>query len=62
MELPRRSSKKLPTRIDITKADQRKWLITNGAKWFAKRSVDLIPALIWLVVSENIRAFKTRFN
>jgi lysophospholipase L1-like esterase len=62
MELPRRSSKKLPTRIDITKANQTKWLITNGAKWFAKRSVDLIPALIWLVVSENVRAVKARFN
>jgi len=62
MELPRRSSKKLPTKIDITKADQTKWLITNGAKWFAKRSVDLIPALIWLVVSENVRAVKARFN
>jgi hypothetical protein len=36
------------------------WLITNGAKWFAKRSVDLVPALIWLMVSENIRASKAR--
>jgi len=34
------------------------WLLTNGAKWFAKRSVDLIPALIWLVVSENFSSKK----
>jgi lysophospholipase L1-like esterase len=62
MELPRRSSKKLPTKIDITKGDQTKWLLTNGAKWFAKRSVDLIPALIWLVVSEKMRAVKAKSN
>jgi hypothetical protein len=36
------------------------WLITNGAKWFAKRSVDLVPALIWLMISENIRARKAQ--
>ena len=60
MELPRRSAKKLPTKIDITKRDETKWLITNGAKWFAKRSIDLIPALIWLIVSEKFRALKTK--
>lgn len=55
MALPRRSAKKLSTKIDRSKANERKWLITNGVKWFVKRSVDLIPALIWLVVSEKFK-------
>ncbi len=54
MELPRRSRKKLPTKIDITKSKETKWLLINGTKWFVKRSVDLIPALIWLIISENV--------
>lgn len=55
MELPRRSRKKLPTKIDITKSKETKWLLINGTKWFVKRSVDLIPALIWLIISENVQ-------
>jgi lysophospholipase L1-like esterase len=60
LALPRRSAKKLPTSINVSKKFELYWLITNGAKWFAKRSVDLVPALIWLMVSENIRASKAR--
>ena len=60
LALPRRSEKKLPTSINVSKKFELYWLITNGAKWFAKRSVDLVPALIWLMVSENIRASKAR--
>lgn len=60
LALPRRSAKKLSTSINVSKKFELYWLITNGAKWFAKRSVDLVPALIWLMVSENIRASKAR--
>jgi lysophospholipase L1-like esterase len=60
LALPRRSAKKLPTSINVSKKFELYWLVTNGAKWFAKRSVDLVPALIWLMVSENIRASKAR--
>ena len=60
LALPRRSAKKLSTSINMSKKFELYWLITNGAKWFAKRSVDLVPALIWLMVSENIRASKAR--
>jgi lysophospholipase L1-like esterase len=60
LALPRRSAKKLPTSINVSKKFELYWLVTNGAKWFAKRSVDLVPALIWLMVSENIRARKAR--
>jgi lysophospholipase L1-like esterase len=60
LALPRRSAKKLPTSINVSKKFELYWLITNGAKWFAKRSVDLVPALIWLMVSENVRTLKVR--
>jgi lysophospholipase L1-like esterase len=60
LALPRRSAKKIPTSINVSKKFEFYWLVTNGAKWFAKRSVDLVPALIWLMVSENIRASKAR--
>lgn len=57
--LPRRSRKKLPVGIEgESKKDQIFWLLTNGAKWFAKRSIDLVPALIWLVVSNSVRRHK----
>jgi len=60
LALPRRSAKKLSTSINMSKKFELYWLITNGAKWFAKRSVDLVPALIWLMVSENVRTLKVR--
>jgi lysophospholipase L1-like esterase len=60
LALPRRSAKKLSTLINMSKKFELYWLITNGAKWFAKRSIDLVPALIWLMVSENIRTLKDR--
>lgn len=55
LSLPRRSSRKIPTTINVSKKFEMYWLITNGAKWFAKRSIDLVPALIWLMISENLR-------
>ena len=55
LSLPRRSAKKIPTEVNVSKKFEMYWLITNGAKWFAKRSIDLVPALIWLMISENLR-------
>ncbi len=55
LSLPRRSARKIPTEVNVSKKFEMYWLITNGAKWFAKRSIDLVPALIWLLVSENLR-------
>jgi lysophospholipase L1-like esterase len=62
LALPRRSAKKLSTSINMSKKFELYWLVTNGAKWFAKRSIDLVPALIWLMISENIRALKARHS
>ncbi len=55
LSLPRRSARKIPTEVNVSKKFEMYWLITNGAKWFAKRSIDLVPALIWLIISENMR-------
>jgi lysophospholipase L1-like esterase len=62
LALPRRSAKKLSTSINMSKKFELYWLVTNGAKWFAKRSIDLVPALIWLMISENIRTLKARHS
>jgi lysophospholipase L1-like esterase len=60
LALPRRSAKKIPTSVNVSKKFELYWLVTNGAKWFAKRSIDLVPALIWLLVSEQLRLRKAR--
>jgi lysophospholipase L1-like esterase len=62
LALPRRSAKKIPTSINVSKKFELYWLVTNGAKWFAKRSIDLVPALIWLLVTEQVRLTKARRN
>lgn len=56
LSLPRRSAKKIPTEVNVSKKFEMYWLITNGAKWFAKRSIDLVPALLWLMISETLRS------
>ena len=58
LSLPRRSKKKLPTQSTSSRSFELYWLITNGAKWFAKRSIDLVPGLIWLMISERIKPTK----
>lgn len=52
---PRRRKSKLPISSVVSKRFEIYWLLTNGLKWFAKRSVDLVPALIWLVLSNKFR-------
>jgi lysophospholipase L1-like esterase len=52
---PRRRKSKLPVTSNMSKKFEIYWLLTNGLKWFAKRSIDLVPALIWLVLSNKFR-------
>ena len=56
--LPRRCEKKIPTGSNVSKKFEIYWLLTNGLKWFAKRSIDLVPALVWLIVSEKFKKYK----
>jgi hypothetical protein len=37
------------------KAESVKWMLKNGTPWFLKRSVDLLPAALYLIVCEHIR-------
>lgn len=50
-----KAKKRLPIEFDASKKNEIFWLLTNGVKWFVKRSVDLVPALIWLMISESLR-------
>lgn len=40
---------------EISKAQSVKWMIRNGTPWFLKRSVDLFPAAMILMVAEAFR-------
>lgn len=37
-----------------SRKDSFKWMLKNGTPWFLKRSVDLLPGLIWLSAAEII--------
>lgn len=55
LSLPRRSKEKLPT-INVQDGRAKTmWLLTNGLKWFARRSIDLLPALIYLTIKDAVR-------
>jgi lysophospholipase L1-like esterase len=38
------------------------WMLRNGTPWFLKRSVDLLPGLIWLSGAEIIYILRQRFK
>ena len=58
MSMPRRTRTRLAVDSPATIKQEMLWLVTHGLKWFLKRSIDLIPALVWLVFSES--AFKIK--
>jgi len=37
------------------------WMLRNGTPWFAKRSIDLFPGLIWLSLAEIVYLLRSRF-
>lgn len=55
LSLPRRSKEKLPTESNRERKAKTVWLLTNGFKWFARRSIDLLPALIYLLIKDALR-------
>lgn len=57
LSLPRRRKTKIAFKISINRRAKTLWLITNGLKWFMRRSIDLLPALIYLVTVELIRSW-----
>jgi lysophospholipase L1-like esterase len=60
LNMPLRVSNTLPTESIRTQKDDLVWLLTSGTKWLLKRSIDLIPTLIYLIMIEGreIRAIE----
>lgn len=56
MSLPRRAKFKLPIINEESNKSNTFWLITNAFKWLARRSLDLFPALIFLVLSDLFKS------
>jgi lysophospholipase L1-like esterase len=55
----------LPHKLDVvqkSKAEKIKWLLRNGTPWFLKRSVDLLPAAVLLMVYELIKVIIEKVN
>lgn len=55
----------LPHKLDVvqkSKAEKIKWLVRNGTPWFLKRSVDLLPAAVLLMVYELIKVMMEKVN
>jgi lysophospholipase L1-like esterase len=55
-----------PIQIDTirtaSKATSVKWMLRNGTPWFLKRSVDLLPAALFLMTAEIIKMGLNRFS
>ena len=64
LNLPLRVANTLSTASIRTKKDDLFWLLTSGTKWLLKRSIDLIPTLIYLIIIERkeIRAIEASKN
>jgi lysophospholipase L1-like esterase len=64
LNLPLRVENSLSTESIRTKRDDLFWLLTSGTKWLLKRSIDLIPTLIYLIIIERkeIRAIEASKN
>lgn len=52
LALIRKCRDNLPIDVERSKHFETYWLMTNGLKWFLKRSIDLIPGLLWLIASD----------
>jgi lysophospholipase L1-like esterase len=64
LNLPLRVANTLPTQSIRTQKDDLIWLLTSGTKWLLKRSIDLIPTLIYLIMidGKEIRAIEASKN
>jgi lysophospholipase L1-like esterase len=48
----------IPSKFEVnikSRAEKIKWMLRNGTPWFFKRSVDLLPAAVILMVIESIK-------
>lgn len=59
--LPRRSRTKIPFIFESKKNTELIWLLTNGSKWFIKRSFDLLPTIIYILAIDAIARRKAQY-
>jgi hypothetical protein len=55
----------MPYQLSVTRksrAEKVKWMLRNGTPWFLKRSVDLLPAAIILMVFEFARVLLEKIS
>jgi len=45
-----------------SRKDSMLWMLRNGTPWFLKRSVDLLPGLIWLSGAELIHILRQKYS
>jgi hypothetical protein len=45
-----------------SKKDSILWMLRNGTPWFLKRSVDLLPAMVFLMAAEVFHMLKSDSN
>jgi lysophospholipase L1-like esterase len=61
LSLPRRTRKKIAfDNNGSSKLRTAKWLLVKGSIWILRRSVDLVPAIIFIIVKESIRGTARR--
>ena len=46
--------------INKPRSESIKWMLRNGTPWFLKRSVDLLPAALYLIACEHLRKILRR--
>ncbi|MBM3690848.1 MAG: hypothetical protein FJW76_02405 [Actinobacteria bacterium] len=55
LSLPRRSRQKLPSNLaHQSRWTAIRWLLIKGSVWVARRSIDLLPAIAFLIIREVI--------
>jgi hypothetical protein len=55
----------MPYQLSVTRksrAEKVKWMLRNGTPWFLKRSVDLLPAAIILMLFEFARVLLEKIS
>ena len=55
----------MPAKLEIrvkSRAEKIKWMLRNGTPWFLKRSVDLLPAALILIIVEAVKVLLAKIK
>lgn len=58
LALPPRQEVPLPDRNNWSWHRQAGWMLRHGTPWFLRRSIDLLPALVWLILFARTPTFE----